>query len=222
MFGKNRQRGFERNAKLQVHEIFYTIQGEGPYSGIPAVFIRLTGCNLACSFCDTHWDDDEDLYWSIDEIMQEIKDVMAPHCTLAIITGGEPLRQDAVVDLSRALIDDGWTVQIETAGTIWNERLPKPVEIVVSPKTHRVMPGVAARAIAWKYIIREGQTDPEDGLPLKVARHPAGFDPDDIYCSPCDEHDDEKTAANYRLVAKTCMQHGYRAMVQLHKLLKVE
>ena len=73
MHGKNKvAKRTDNPQSLQVHEIFHTIQGEGPFSGRPAVFIRLSGCNLRCWFCDTEWDDDNDPFLSPDEIMKQI------------------------------------------------------------------------------------------------------------------------------------------------------
>lgn len=62
MFGQNTPRRRESGGLLQVQDVFYTIQGEGPFAGRTAVFIRLTGCNLRCWFCDTVWGDDSDVY----------------------------------------------------------------------------------------------------------------------------------------------------------------
>src|SRR6185369_4148469 len=97
MHGKNPVRGVYRGAgdastKLQVHKVFDTIQGEGPFSGRRAVFVRLSGCQLRCSWCDTAWDDEKDSYRTSHDIAHEAKTICSSK-ELVIITGGEPLRQ---------------------------------------------------------------------------------------------------------------------------------
>lgn len=97
---------------MRVNEIFYSLQGEGAYTGTPAIFIRLSGCNLKCDFCDTqHWDNKE---YTNDEIMREI--VKHAPCKFVVITGGEPGLQlnDEFVDL---LHENDYFVAVETNGT---------------------------------------------------------------------------------------------------------
>ena len=77
--------------KLKVNEIFYSIQGESSYAGTPCVFIRLTGCNLRCVWCDSEYSFYDGRKFSIDEILTEIKKY---NCNLIEVTGGEPLMQE--------------------------------------------------------------------------------------------------------------------------------
>lgn len=100
---------------MRVNEIFYSLQGEGFYSGTPAVFIRFSGCNLKCSFCDTQHDDYADM--TEDEIMYEVSKYPACHI---VITGGEPALQ-ITASLVGRLHAAGKYVQMETNGT---SRLP--------------------------------------------------------------------------------------------------
>jgi 7-carboxy-7-deazaguanine synthase len=100
--------------QLKVNEIFVSIQGESTRAGLPCVFIRLTGCNLRCSYCDTTYAYEEGTMMEIAEIMEKIKDY---NCPLVEITGGEPLMQGETPELIRALIGDGHTVLIETNGS---------------------------------------------------------------------------------------------------------
>ncbi|MBI3582425.1 MAG: radical SAM protein [Nitrospinae bacterium] len=105
--------------QLQVTEIFKSIQGESTLSGTPCVFIRLTGCNLRCIYCDTVYAYEGGDWLSIDDILSKIDDY---NCDLVEITGGEPLLQDGVYSLIRALLETGKLVLIETNGSIDIER----------------------------------------------------------------------------------------------------
>lgn len=155
MFGTNPIRKAENRPDLSVHSIWYTLQGEGPFAGRPAVFIRLAGCNLQCTFCDTEFERGA-MRQSVDDIMQRINFVLlfcvdavhfAEHRpSLVVLTGGEPLRQN-VSPLIHALHQGGFDVQIETNGTLWNanfyaEPFERPVYVVVSPKTPKLAPAL--------------------------------------------------------------------------------
>ncbi|WP_048151384.1 7-carboxy-7-deazaguanine synthase QueE [Methanolacinia paynteri] len=103
---------------MKVFEIFPSIQGEGPYQGIPSAFIRLSGCNLRCRWCDTPKTQDgssgEEM--TVDEVFGQVKKLGLSH---VCITGGEPLiQQDELLSLLRDLHEDGYIVEIETNGTI--------------------------------------------------------------------------------------------------------
>ena len=100
---------------LRVTEIFYSIQGEASYSGYPCVFIRLTGCNLRCSYCDTKYAYDEGEDYIIENILQKISSYS---CSLILVTGGEPLIQEETPALIKQLLDKGMTVMLETNGSI--------------------------------------------------------------------------------------------------------
>jgi len=100
---------------LKVNEIFYSIQGESSYVGYPCVFVRLTGCNLRCTYCDTTYAYDEGRIITVDELLRQIA---AYPCRLVEVTGGEPLLQDATPRLIQKLLDRGHTVLLETNGTL--------------------------------------------------------------------------------------------------------
>jgi 7-carboxy-7-deazaguanine synthase len=100
---------------LTVNEIFHSIQGESSYMGLPCVFVRLTGCNLRCKWCDTEYAFYEGKNMALEEILQRVKSL---GCRLVEITGGEPLAQEGVHVLMRRLCDDGYTVLLETSGSI--------------------------------------------------------------------------------------------------------
>jgi 7-carboxy-7-deazaguanine synthase len=99
---------------LKVNEIFYSIQGESLYAGLPCVFVRLTGCNLRCSYCDTTYAYDDGEMLSVTKILAQVK---YHRCRLVEITGGEPLCQDDTPHLISRLLDSGFTVLLETNGS---------------------------------------------------------------------------------------------------------
>ncbi|MDO9265171.1 MAG: radical SAM protein [Desulfosalsimonadaceae bacterium] len=102
-------------AKLKINEIFYSIQGESLYAGLPCVFVRLTGCNLRCIYCDTVYAYDEGSEMTIESIVERIAQYP---CRLVEVTGGEPLCQDAAPHLISRMIDAGYTVLLETNGSM--------------------------------------------------------------------------------------------------------
>ena len=109
---------------IKINEIYLSIQGESTHTGLPCIFMRLTGCNLRCSWCDTAYAFHEGKNMSIDEILQKVEN-FGIH--LVEITGGEPLMQDNVYTLMRSLIEKGYKVMLETGGSISLERVPKDV-----------------------------------------------------------------------------------------------
>jgi len=100
---------------LKVNEIFYNIQGESSYIGIPCVLIRLTGCNLRCSYCDTRYAYEEGTRWDLSDILHQ---VASYRCRLVEVTGGEPLLQEETPLLIRTLLDGGYDVLLETNGSL--------------------------------------------------------------------------------------------------------
>lgn len=113
---------------MKVNEIFYSIQGEGYFTGTPAVFLRLSGCNLKCSFCDTLHSNHTDM--SIDLIVEHVKTFPARHI---VITGGEPTMQ-LVPELLQKLRNAGFFIQIETNGSLPIPDRCNPDWITCSPK----------------------------------------------------------------------------------------
>jgi 7-carboxy-7-deazaguanine synthase len=98
---------------LTVNEIFHSIQGESTHAGRPCVFVRLTACDLRCSWCDTPYAFHEGRRMSIDDVVNTVKGF---DCPVVEITGGEPLLQKEVYPLMARLLDDGLTVMLETGG----------------------------------------------------------------------------------------------------------
>ncbi len=99
---------------LRVNEVFYSIQGESSYAGRPCVFVRLTGCNLRCSYCDTQYAYEEGQELEIGEVVDR---VASYQCPLVEVTGGEPLMQKETPALIQRLLDEGYEVLLETDGS---------------------------------------------------------------------------------------------------------
>jgi 7-carboxy-7-deazaguanine synthase len=235
MHGLNVLRGYDSKSdgnKIQVHKIFRTIQGEGPFSGMPAIFVRLSGCNLRCTFCDTVWDDENDLYLDAELLARLIKESMKKPDELVVLTGGEPCRQP--LHLLLAHLGDV-PVQIETAGTYWQECLSYAnVTLVCSPKTMHVHPKIKDYCDHWKYVILAGGTSEADGLPnistqpesetrnMGTPCRPPERDGVTIWLSPCDEENEADNRENRMEVGRLALQHNYRAGLQVHKYLELE
>ena len=100
---------------MKINEIYKSIQGESTYAGLPCIFIRLTYCNLRCTYCDTAYAFYEGQEMSVEEVIQA---VWTYDCSLVEITGGEPLLQKEVYPLMNRLIADGFLVLLETGGSI--------------------------------------------------------------------------------------------------------
>jgi 7-carboxy-7-deazaguanine synthase len=116
---------------LTVNEIFYSVQGESTRAGCPCVFIRLTACDLRCSWCDTPYAFYEGRKQSVDEVLEAVE---RHNCQLVEITGGEPLLQEDVYDLMSRLLDGGRTVMLETGGHRSIDRVPEAVVKIVDIK----------------------------------------------------------------------------------------
>ncbi len=121
---------------LKVSEIFYSLQGEGPFVGYPTFFVRLYGCNLSCSWCDTPYARIGDKFEvkEIEEIIWQWKRNY-PHIPFVTITGGEPLIQEESIKLIESFLSEGVRVVLETNGSLSIEGIPEEVVIVMDWKT---------------------------------------------------------------------------------------
>ena len=117
---------------MKVCEIFASIQGESTYAGLPCIFVRLTGCNLRCSYCDTKYAYDEGLEMTVEEIMCGVRGY---GLNLVEITGGEPLLQPDVLPLILQLLDSGFNVLMETNGSMEIGDVDKRAAIIMDVKT---------------------------------------------------------------------------------------
>lgn len=200
--------------QMLVTKVFYTLQGEGPHAGTPAVFVRLAGCNrgdkasMGCAFCDTNFLLSEGIalgYAEISDLMQTVihREAQAnnPHeFPLVVITGGEPMIQDNLVGFLEHLGRNNWhTIQIESNG----DRLARgfaeskwcvTVDLVVSPKAsysgyHRLNPDVLCRANYLKFLI-DSEEPPYTSLP----NYAMVKNPQDVFLSPITVYNQEVTA----------------------------
>lgn len=232
---------------IEVVDIWDTIQGEGPLAGTPAVFVRLAGCNLQCPACDTDYTTGRTFY-TVKQVVGMVKEKDGRIKTnnirfqdasprgWVVLTGGEPFRQP-IMPLVKALVEAGYQVQIETNGTLAphpdeiNNHVMQSVIIVCSPKTGQVATALQPWVRCLKYVLRAGEIDPEDGLPLhsvlgnglRPAR-PWPFYTGGVCVQPMDEGvgQNEKTKNNAFVAAETAMRFGYTLSLQLHKILGLE
>lgn len=116
---------------LKINEIYRSIQGESTKAGLPCVFVRLTYCNLRCTYCDTEYAFYDGKELTIDEIVETVKNY---NCNLVEITGGEPLFQDEVFPLMTKLADEGFEIMLETGGHISIEKVDDRVKIIMDLK----------------------------------------------------------------------------------------
>jgi organic radical activating enzyme len=204
---------------LKVNEIFYSIQGEGLRTGQASVFLRLSGCNLHCGFCDTNHAAYTEM--TEEQIVEKVRQVCGP-CRWVVLTGGEPLLQP-VGKLIRILRGVGYKVQVETNGTVllpgMDVRSPQglptgpdspfPDHLTVSPKETPPRPSLLARAAEIKHIVRD-QNDIRRVLegvwpPVPTVLQPVDNDP--------------KVT---ELCVKTILEHpSLRLSAQLHKWINV-
>jgi len=117
---------------LRINEIFYSIQGESSRIGMPTVFVRLTGCPMRCSYCDTAYAFHDGQQKEIEEIIQEIKKFDTNYVT---VTGGEPLAQKNCIDLMNQLCELGYQVSLETGGALDIKDVHSKVKIILDVKT---------------------------------------------------------------------------------------
>lgn len=233
MFGHNKIMKMDHGDGSTLHLVsgspFFTIQGEGPYAGLPAIFIRLHGCHLRCTFCDTNFDAPDDPTLSLYDIIREVMKIRAT-AKIAVITGGEPMRQN-ILPLCERLSAVFEHVQIETAGSFWIDGIENFAEIVCSPKTPLIHPMIHKHAVAFKYVIGGEQKfgGGEFGYVPIVATQPGARAAQlalprpgaPVYLSPCDEIDERKNSSNRKMVGFLAMEYGVIAGVQLHKFLGV-
>jgi 7-carboxy-7-deazaguanine synthase len=204
---------------LTVNEIFYSIQGESTHAGRPCVFVRLTACDLRCSWCDTAYAFHEGRKMSVDEVIAEVD---RHGCSLVEITGGEPLLQDDVYPLMDELLARGRTVMLETGGHRPITRVPAAVCKIVDVKC----PGSGeADKNDWDNLARLGphdevkfvvqdRTDYEFARDV-IARHQLPSRAAAILMSPVHGVLDPKTLSEWMLADRL----PARLQLQLHKYI---
>ena len=198
---------------MKVNEIFYSLQGEGFNTGTPAVFIRFSGCNLQCPFCDTNHADGKEM--TEGDIIEEVSRYKA---NLVVVTGGEPALQltESLVEMLHLL---GKTVAVETNGTI---ELPENVDwITLSPKDaflgEKAIP-ILKEADELKLIFDEDMC--KDARPC-VSTY-ANINVKHRFLQPCDTGDAEKNKEIIQKTIEYCKEHPeWRLSLQTHKILNI-
>lgn len=190
----------------KVNEIFQSLQGEGYHAGTPAVFLRFSGCNLRCPFCDTDHADGSSM--TAAEIAARISSFVA---TLVVLTGGEP---SLYIDdeLIGSIRTTGKTVAIETNGT---RRLPDGIDwVTLSPKDSFVAGAQPVLTACDELkIVYTGQDVPD--YPHIAARY--------RYLQPCDTGDARQNMRLTREAARWCMEHPeWRLSLQIHKIIGIK
>lgn len=222
------------DGRLDLHSIFHTIQGEGPFCGQSAIFIRLAGCNLNCPMCDTNYTTGRELASTTEILNRCLK--FAPN-GLIVITGGEPFRQN-IGNLVRTLVGYGYYVQVETNGTLapnndvnWSKQYweRKGAYIVCSPKTGRINTILEQEACCFKYVVTADSVH-EDGLPIHALGH--GANPRvarvtklynrPVFVQPADSKNEAENKENLNCAINSVRKNGYILQLQIHKLINVE
>jgi 7-carboxy-7-deazaguanine synthase len=209
----------------RIAETFFSIQGEGPTAGVPAVFVRLQGCSVGCAWCDTKysWDPAGGHAADLDALVAEAADYP---CRRAVITGGEPLESALFLPLTRALAERHFRIEVETSGTLpppagdggiqWNVSLKLASSGVAAWR--RIDP-LAIRAFLgrdawWKFVVAdEADVAEACGLAERFAlpRERVLLQPEAV------RRDDFLARAPW--VAEACKRHGFRFSPRLHVLL---
>src|SRR5215470_7068405 len=210
----------------RIAETFYSIQGEGPTAGLPAIFVRLQGCSVGCTWCDTKYSWDAGAGREV-ELGTLLDEVGAFPCRRVVITGGEPLESPLFAPLFTALGERGYAVEVETSGTKepgpeitglvqWNVSVKLAGSGV--PERTRINPAAIRafreRGAWWKFVV----SDPaEVGEVLRLAERFA-LPRESILLQP-EGLRAEDLAARTPCVVEACKAHGFRFSPRLHVLI---
>lgn len=202
---------WQRTKKMRVNETFLSLQGEGYFTGTPAFFLRLSGCNLQCPFCDTQHQSFTEM--SVEEIVQEASSHKPRHI---VITGGEPALQ-----LTKSLVDKlheaGFFIQVETNGTL---PLPEGIDwVTASPKSSPVREDLKIDEL--KVLYKGIGDEPEHllkSLPKRGSRRGLF-----LYLQPLDTGNEERNRIILRDAIAYVLEHPqWRLSLQTHKLLGIK
>lgn len=214
---------------MRISEIFYSVQGEGSLVGVPSIFVRTSGCNLRCSWCDTPWTS-----WTpegADRTVDEVLAAMAqwPAARHSVITGGEPMIMPGTVDLSRRLRERGMHITVETAGTVYT---PLACDLMsISPKLSNSAPEGAFRSRHERLrlnpdVLRRLTSEYDYQLKFVIARREdleevqsviqsIGASPAKTILMP-EGTSTEALDERGPWIAELCKEHGYRFSPRLH------
>lgn len=220
-------------SKLRIAEVFSSIQGEGLWTGVPSTFVRVSGCNLRCVWCDTpyaSWHPEGPIL-AVEEIAQQVRDLGNRH---VVITGGEPLLFDATADLATLLTESGHVITFETAGTVFRDWpcglmsiSPKlatsdPTDDPACANHQRIRQNrepirelIAQHPYQLKFVVVPERIEDDlreiDELLVEIGP----IDPDRVILMP-EGVDAARLAAGLRALVGPCIQRGFRAMGRLH------
>ena len=213
---------------MKIAELFYSIQGEGSLVGVPSVFIRTSGCNLRCRWCDTPYTSwqPEGVEWPLDRILDEVRVHGARH---AVVTGGEPMIAPGIVPLTERLRAAGMHITIETAGTVFE---PVACDLLsISPKLSnstpdgpfraqherlRIQPEVLGRLMArYPYQLKFVMERPDDLAEVRAMVEALGAAPENVILMP-EGTGRERLSERSVWLAEICKQEGYRFSPRLH------
>lgn len=206
-------------AELRITEIFFSLQGEARTVGLPTVFIRLTGCPLRCSYCDTTYSFTGGEKYTLTAIIQQVADYGAKY---VCVTGGEPLAQPNCLPLLTALCDAGYQVSLETSGALDVSQVDRRVSKVVDLKTpdsgeaHRNLYENMQHLTAndqIKFVICSRQD--YQWAKFKMDEFQLNQRVSDVLLSPSHQQQDPRELAEWILADKLAV----RLQVQLHKYL---
>lgn len=217
---------------MNISEIFYSIQGEGALVGVPSVFIRTSGCNLRCTWCDTPYTSwqPEGQDQSLDRILAMVKDFGAEH---AVVTGGEPMIAPQIVSLTQKLRDLQMHITIETAGTVYH---PVACDLMsISPKLRnsvphereggrwaaqherlRYQPAVLTQLVEeYRHQLKFVVESPDDMEEINVMRDELGVARGNVILMP-EGTDHEALRKRGEWIAEICKKERYRFSPRLH------
>jgi 7-carboxy-7-deazaguanine synthase len=217
---------------MRISEIFYSVQGEGILAGVPSVFIRTSGCNLRCSWCDTPYTswkpEGEDL--TLDEVIERAS--AFPAARHIVITGGEPMIAPGVVELSERLRARGLHITFETAGTVFasvacdlmsiSPKLANSTPDGVFHDRHeqlRIQPEILQRLTReYDYQLKFVVAQPQDLAELQVIVSQLNAPADKVILMP-EGISSDTLSERGAWIAELCKEHGYRFGPRLHVYL---
>jgi 7-carboxy-7-deazaguanine synthase len=216
---------------LKIAELFYSLQGEGSLLGMPSVFIRTSGCNLRCAWCDTPYASwyPEGTELTLDQIIDEVQAHPAMH---VVVTGGEPMIQPEIGPLTERLRNIGMHITIETAGTVFH---PLACDLMsISPKLSnstpndkfapqhdrlRIQPDVLRQLMTrYEYQLKFVVEKPEDLGEVKTLVEEIDADPESVILMP-EGTDRERLQERSLWLAELCKEEGFRFSPRLHVAL---
>ena len=189
-------------ASYEISEIFYSIQGEGYFTGQQAIFIRFSGCNLSCSFCDEPTHKEKGTILTIDQLLNKIK--AYSECRFIILTGGEPTLQPHFAELVNILQENQYFVAVETNGT--NPLNCSPNWVTVSPKTEDFIAGDELKLVYQNQDLKQFEK-----LPFKH-----------FYIQPQNDRNKLNNHAVKQCLSVVEKNPNWKLSLQIHKVLNIK